>query len=79
MDDNARPLRVNIVDECLSKDITHMDWPAYSPDLNPIEHVQYGGYDHRLVTERVQIPRKTSSSEKEDGLSPVINSSLNGK
>ncbi|GFT60433.1 colorectal mutant cancer protein [Trichonephila clavipes] len=30
----------NIVDECLqSEDITRMDWPAYSPDLNPIEHV----------------------------------------
>ncbi|GBO11441.1 hypothetical protein AVEN_1649-1 [Araneus ventricosus] len=40
MDDNARPHSANIVDECLqSEDITHMDWPAYSPDLNPIEHV----------------------------------------
>ncbi|GFU72259.1 transposable element Tcb1 transposase [Trichonephila clavipes] len=40
MDDNARPHRANSVDECLqSEDITHMDWPAYSPDLNPIEHV----------------------------------------
>ncbi|GBO45261.1 hypothetical protein AVEN_260783-1 [Araneus ventricosus] len=39
MDDNARPHRANIVDECLqSVDITRMDWPAYSPDLNPIEH-----------------------------------------
>ncbi|GBN24367.1 Nucleolar protein 56 [Araneus ventricosus] len=41
MDDNARPHRANIVDECLqSEDITRMDWPAYSPDLNPIEHHQ---------------------------------------
>ncbi|GFU19747.1 transposable element Tcb1 transposase [Trichonephila clavipes] len=40
MDDNARPHGVNIVDECLqSEDITRMDWSAYSPDLNPIEHV----------------------------------------
>ncbi|GFW44538.1 transposable element Tc3 transposase [Trichonephila clavipes] len=40
MDDNARPPRAKIVDECLqSEDITRMDWPAYSPDLNPIEHV----------------------------------------
>ncbi|GFV94391.1 uncharacterized protein TNCV_3352291 [Trichonephila clavipes] len=40
MDDNARPHRANIVDECLqSEDITLMDWPAYSPDLNPIVHV----------------------------------------
>ncbi|GFW12840.1 putative transposable element [Trichonephila clavipes] len=40
MNDNARPHSENIEDECLqSEDITRMDWPAYSPDLNPIEHV----------------------------------------
>ncbi|GFS68499.1 transposable element Tcb1 transposase [Trichonephila clavipes] len=40
MDDNVRPHRANIVDECLqSEDITRMDWPAYSPELNPIENV----------------------------------------
>ncbi|GFT12096.1 DDE_3 domain-containing protein [Trichonephila clavipes] len=40
MNDNALPHRANIVHECLqSEDITRMDWPAYSPDLNPIEHV----------------------------------------
>ncbi|GFS85898.1 transposable element Tcb1 transposase [Trichonephila clavipes] len=40
MDDIARPHRANIVDECLqSEDITRMDWPTYSSDLNPIEHV----------------------------------------
>ncbi|GFX89166.1 DDE_3 domain-containing protein [Trichonephila clavipes] len=40
MDDNARPRRSNIADECIqSEDITRMDWPAYSQDLNPIEHV----------------------------------------
>ncbi|GFS77084.1 transposable element Tc3 transposase [Trichonephila clavipes] len=40
MDDNARPHRANIVDECLQlEDIPRMDWPEYSPDLNPIEHV----------------------------------------
>ncbi|GFU24452.1 transposable element Tc3 transposase [Trichonephila clavipes] len=40
MDDNARPHHAIIVDECLqSEDITRMDWPAYSPDLNPVEHV----------------------------------------
>ncbi|GFW55762.1 transposable element Tcb1 transposase [Trichonephila clavipes] len=39
-DDNARPHHANIVDECLqSEDITHMDWSAYSSDLNPIEQV----------------------------------------
>ncbi|GFU68032.1 transposable element Tcb1 transposase [Trichonephila clavipes] len=40
MDDNTRPHRANIIDECLqSEDITLMDWSAYSPDLIPIEHV----------------------------------------
>ncbi|KFM57913.1 Transposable element Tc3 transposase, partial [Stegodyphus mimosarum] len=39
-DDNARPHRANIVSECLqSEDITRMDWPAFSPDLNPVEYV----------------------------------------
>ncbi|GFY01178.1 transposable element Tcb1 transposase [Trichonephila clavipes] len=36
MDDNVRPHRANIIDECLqSEDITRMDWSV----LNPIEHV----------------------------------------
>ncbi|KFM73940.1 Transposable element Tcb1 transposase, partial [Stegodyphus mimosarum] len=40
MDDNARPHRANIVSECLqSEDITRMNWPGFSPDLNPVEHV----------------------------------------
>ncbi|GFX78303.1 DDE_3 domain-containing protein [Trichonephila clavipes] len=37
MDDNERPHRTLAVEELLeSEDITRMDWPAYSPDLNPI-------------------------------------------
>ncbi|GFX03166.1 DDE_3 domain-containing protein [Trichonephila clavipes] len=40
LDDNAHPHHANIVDEYLqSEDITRMDWPPYSPSLNPIEHV----------------------------------------
>ncbi|GFV34076.1 uncharacterized protein TNCV_639871 [Trichonephila clavipes] len=40
IDDNARPHRANIVDECLqSEHITRIAWPAYSSDLNPIKHV----------------------------------------
>ncbi|GFU05304.1 transposable element Tcb1 transposase [Trichonephila clavipes] len=40
MDDNARPHRANIVDECLQlEDMTCMYWPEYSPDFNPIQHV----------------------------------------
>ncbi|GFY14405.1 transposable element Tcb1 transposase [Trichonephila clavipes] len=40
MDDNSRPHRANIVDECLqSEDIARINWPAYSPGLNSIEHL----------------------------------------
>ncbi|UYV79238.1 hypothetical protein LAZ67_17001702 [Cordylochernes scorpioides] len=40
MDDNARPHRARLVDEYLqSENIRRMEWPARSPDLNPIEHI----------------------------------------
>ncbi|GFT72962.1 transposable element Tc3 transposase [Trichonephila clavipes] len=40
MDDNA-PCHRTVADEQLleSEDIERMDWPARSPDLNPVEHV----------------------------------------
>src|SRR6056300_433830 len=40
MDDNARPHTAHIVQRYLYiEGITRMDWPARSPDLNPIEHM----------------------------------------
>ncbi|GBN26927.1 Transposable element Tcb2 transposase [Araneus ventricosus] len=40
MDDNTRPQRARLVDNFLfDEGILRMDWPAYSPDMNPIEHV----------------------------------------
>ncbi|GFW71296.1 transposable element Tcb1 transposase [Trichonephila clavipes] len=40
MDDDARPHRADIVDDYLDNEgIAHMAWPAYSPDLNPIENL----------------------------------------
>lgn len=40
MDDNARPHRARVVTEYLDREgIQRMEWPARSPDLNPIEHV----------------------------------------
>ena len=53
-DDNARPHRVRIVDAYLQQQhITRIDWPACSPDLNPIEHVwdQLG----RVVQARLNV------------------------
>ncbi|GFU99021.1 transposable element Tcb2 transposase [Trichonephila clavipes] len=40
MDDNAPCHRTLAAEQLLeSEDIERMDWPARSPDLNPIEHV----------------------------------------
>ena len=39
MDDNARAQRARITDQYLEQaTIVRMEWPARSPDLNPIEH-----------------------------------------
>ncbi|GFW28258.1 transposable element Tcb2 transposase [Trichonephila clavipes] len=67
MDDNARPHRANIVDECLqSEDITRMDWRAYSPDLNPIEHVESSSFIHHLCTRRVPDWQPTAIRKERD-------------
>ena len=39
-DDNARPHRARVVQDYLERvTIERMDWPARSPDLNPIGHI----------------------------------------
>ncbi|GFV98445.1 transposable element Tcb2 transposase [Trichonephila clavipes] len=58
MDDNARPHRTLAVEELLeSEDITRMDWPAYSPDFNPFEHV-WGSLERRIAA-RLHHPENT--------------------
>ncbi|GFX72571.1 transposable element Tcb2 transposase [Trichonephila clavipes] len=40
MDDSCRPHRANLVENFLFEEgIVRMEWPACSPDMNPIEHI----------------------------------------
>ena len=53
-DDNARPHRARIVDAYLQQEqITRVDWPACSPDWNPIEHAW--GQLGRAVQTRLNV------------------------
>ena len=39
-DDNTRPHRDRVVDDCLHEpDIIRMDWAPYRPDMNSIKHI----------------------------------------
>lgn len=55
MDDNARPHRTQRVQQVLNEgNIERLDWPANSPDMNPIEHVW--DYVQRRIHQRDNPP-----------------------
>ena len=55
-DDNARPHQARIVQQFLQQNnVDHLDWPARSPDLSPIEHIWY--ILGQRVRQRVPRPR----------------------
>ena len=59
--DNARPHRARIVQQFLQQNnVDHLDWPARSSDLSPVEHV----WDilGQRVRQRVPRPRTLQSS-----------------
>nr|CAH7720246.1 unnamed protein product [Callosobruchus chinensis] len=58
MDDNARPHRTRAVKQVLENgNIARLEWPAMSPDMNPIEHVL--DYASRAILNRNNPPRST--------------------
>nr|CAH7764431.1 unnamed protein product [Callosobruchus chinensis] len=58
MDDNARPHRNRAVQQALENgNIARLEWPAMSPDMNPMEHVW--DYVSRDIFNRNNPPRST--------------------
>nr|CAH7725867.1 unnamed protein product [Callosobruchus chinensis] len=58
MDDNARPHRTRAVQQALENgNIVRLEWPAMSPNMNPIEHVW--DYVSRAIFNRNNPPRST--------------------
>ncbi len=52
--DNARPHVARICTQFLAENIPVLAWPAYSPDMSPIEHV-WDALDRR-IRQRVPVP-----------------------
>ncbi|GFX89278.1 hypothetical protein TNCV_1339771 [Trichonephila clavipes] len=78
MDDNAQCHRTVAAEQLLeSEDIERMDWPARSPDLNPIEHPRLLATSHppirRLSLVKVH-PHKATSNNLDMGWKNALRS-----
>ncbi|GFX70700.1 DDE_3 domain-containing protein, partial [Trichonephila clavipes] len=73
MDDNARPHRAQIVEEYLEDHgLERMEWPARSPDLNPIEHLlDYLGREVAALKSSSRSLRAENKAYSVPGLRPI--------
>ncbi|GFT32325.1 transposable element Tcb2 transposase [Trichonephila clavipes] len=75
MDDNCRPHRANLVEDFLFEEgIVRMEWPACSPDMNPIEHV-WDALGRRLAG-RQPHPQTLQELEEWDRIPQLVTNSL---
>ncbi|GFW34955.1 transposable element Tcb2 transposase [Trichonephila clavipes] len=64
MDDNCRPHRANLVEDFFFEEgIVRMEWPACSPDMNPIEHV-WNALGRRVAGRRQPPPQTLQELKK---------------
>ena len=76
MDDNSRPHRAHVVNGFLqANDIARLEWPACSPDMNPIEYA----WDrlNRAVYGRLDSP--TTLRDIRDSMPRRIQACINAK
>ncbi len=71
--DNARPHVARICTQFLeAKNIPVLAWPAYSPDMSPIEHV-WDALDRR-IRQRVPVPEEEWNNIPQATINNLINS-----
>ncbi|GFS54411.1 transposable element Tcb2 transposase [Trichonephila clavipes] len=76
MDDNCRSRRANLVEDFLFEEgIVRMEWPACSPDMNPIEHV-WDALERRVATPKNSPRTEKSSSGRVDRIPQLVINSL---